>query len=420
MAPPFSSVNFVKKYLTSIFLIICLIVLSVFLGFNYKANSLIKEQMLNQGQAFFQEVVLTRQWIAQHGGVYVKMRPGMTANPHLLKIPNLKVVVTDQDGEVYILKNPALVTREISSLANQGGLFTFHITSLKPLNPDNQPDAFEREALEKFEQGLDEYSIYSQQEDNVIFRYMAPLTTTDACLRCHEEQGYQLGDVRGGISVSIPATGIIAEMRHNRIWLIASALGIVVVLFGIILYISRVFIHDIRQAEDRLVKMASLDFLTGLINRREAYKLLERTCARSDRTGAIVGILLMDIDHFKLVNDEHGHAAGDTVLKALANCMLDALRDYDIISRFGGEEFLIALPDTDPLSIHDTAERLRKTIAELRIDLPDGTMLQIGVSIGISHRGRNENIDQAISRADNALYAAKSAGRNRVISAETM
>jgi len=164
--------------------------------------------------------------------------------------------------------------------------------------------------------------------------------------------------------------------------------------------------------------MASLDFLTGLINRREAYSRLERTCARSDRSGAIIGILLMDVDHFKKINDEHGHANGDVVLKALADCMMEALRDYDIVSRFGGEEFLIALPDTSPTFIYDTAERLRKTIEALSIDPHDGTIQHISVSIGISQRARNEKIDQAISRADNALYAAKNAGRNCVVSTE--
>lgn len=418
MAPNFSSANFVRKYLTSIFLIICLIVLSVFLGFNYKADTLIKEQMQHQGQAFFQEIVLTRQWIAQHGGVYVKLTEGMTANPYLLKIPDLKVFVTDKDSAVYILKNPALVTREISAIAKQDGLFTFHITSLNPLNPDNQPDAFEREALGMFEQGLDEYFIYSQQDASFTFRYMAPLKTTQACLHCHASQGYNVGDVRGGISVAIPATRIMAEMKHNRIWLIASALGIVLLIFVIIIYISRAFIHDLRQAEDKLIILASRDFLTGLINRREAYSRLERICAQSDRSGAILGILLMDIDHFKQVNDEHGHAVGDTVLKALADTVMEALRDYDIVCRFGGEEFLLALPDTAPDCIYATAERLRKTIEALNIPLPNGTTLHISVSIGISRRGRNEDIDQAISRADDALYSAKNAGRNCVVTAE--
>ncbi|MDY0189212.1 MAG: diguanylate cyclase [Desulfuromonas sp.] len=418
MVPTFSSTNFVKKYLTSIFLIICVIILSVFLGFNYKANSLIKEQMQHQGKAFFQEVVLTRQWIAQHGGVYVKRTAEMTPNPYLLQVPNFKVCITDQDGEDYILKNPALVTREISALAKQDGLFTFHITSLNPLNPDNKPDSFEREALEKFAQGEEEYFIYSQHGADFTFRYMAALKTTAACLRCHAGQGYRLGDIRGGISINIPATRIIAEMKHNHIALIASALGTVLLIFAIIVYISRIFIYDIRQAENRLIRMASHDFLTGLINRREAYNRLERACARSDRSNAIIGILLLDIDHFKQVNDEHGHSVGDTVLKALANSMLEALRDYDIICRFGGEEFLIALPDTAPIGIYDTAERLRKAIEKMRIELPDGTTLHVSVSIGISHRGRDENIDQAISRADDALYLAKNAGRNRVVTAQ--
>ena len=143
--------GFVKKYLAGIGLLICLVVLSVFWGFYFRQAELIEKQQLYQGQAFFQEVVLMREWMAQHNGVYVKMTPGVTPNPYLLKVPGLRVVIRDEQGEQYTLKNPALATREISELAEKSGLFQFRITSLNPLNPANAPDAFEQEALRLFE-----------------------------------------------------------------------------------------------------------------------------------------------------------------------------------------------------------------------------------------------------------------------------
>jgi len=132
------SSDFVRKYLTGIFLIIGLILLSVFWGFSYRSNALIKNQLLKQGQAFFTEVVITREWAATHGGVYVRLTPDTVVNPYLLKIPGLKVVIKDQDGVAYTLKNPALMTRELSELAANKGMVHFKITSLTPLNPNNR------------------------------------------------------------------------------------------------------------------------------------------------------------------------------------------------------------------------------------------------------------------------------------------
>ena len=221
------SARFVRKYLAVIFLVICLIILSVFWGFNFKARTLIKDQLIRQGQAFFKEVVLTREWVAGHWGVYVKLKPGMKANPYLMKVPGLKVSIKDEDGEVYILKNPALVTREISELADVKGLFKFRITSLKPLNPNNSPDRFETTALKSFEQGSKEYYAFDRNGKEIFFRYMAPLVADASCIRCHAFQGYRVGDIRGGISVTIAATEILHQVHDNQIYLTVSAVGIV-------------------------------------------------------------------------------------------------------------------------------------------------------------------------------------------------
>ena len=406
----------VRKYLTGIFLVIGLIVMSVFWGFSYQAGSLIKEQLRRQGHAFFKEVVLTREWAANHGGVYVALTPGMEVNPFLLRIPGIKAVIEDRDGVRYTLKNPALMTREISEIAAQKGIFQFRITSLKPLNPANAPDPFERTALNEFEKGHSEYFAYEQKGGQVLYRYMAPLSTQKPCLKCHAQQGYRVGDVRGGISVTITATDTMLQLRENRFFLILSALGIVVLIFAIIRFISGAFIKELKVAEQKLVELASTDFLTGLLNRRELYNRLAMEVSRAKRHAKPLSFILIDIDNFKALNDSFGHHAGDLVLKEVSDCFVRTHRDYDILCRYGGEEFLMATPETPLARAGELAERLRVAVMDLSIPFEKGTApITCSISLGVVQMRDDEDVDRAISRADAALYRAKEAGRNRVV-----
>lgn len=410
-----SSSGFVRKYLGGIFLAICLILVSVFWGFSYKANQLIEDQLRQQGQAFFQEVVLTRDWLAQHGGVYVPLTPGMEVNPYLLKVPGLKVVIQDQEGNHYTLKNPALVTREISEIAAGQGLFRFHITSLLPLNPQNAPDAFERQSLEKFARGETEAYGYVEQGGRNIFRYMAPLPTKESCMACHAAQGYRPGVIRGGISVSLDATETLARMRENRFYLIASAIGLVALILAVILFISRVFIKDLKKAEERLLEMATRDFLTGLLNRRETYRRLQEESRRGIRFGDPLSIILLDIDYFKRINDSHGHLIGDRFLQETAEVLRNTLREYDILCRYGGEEFLVGAIKANLDQAAQAAERVRLRMKDLRVPGGDGSAIAVTISAGVAQLHPGESIDGLIARADEALYRAKGSGRDRVV-----
>ena len=406
--------DFVKKYLTSIGLLICLVVLSVFWGFYYRSTELIEKQLLHQGQSFFQEIVLTRQWAAQHDGVYVRLEPGIEPNPYLLKVPGLKVVIRDESGQAYTLKNPALVTREISELAAQRGLFRFRITSLDPLNPANAPDPFETESLRKFAAGAKESSAYESSGDEVYFRYMAPLVTEKSCLVCHAQQGYKEGDIRGGISVTSSATETAGKIKESRFFLILAAVLIVLLILTIIYLVARSFIKELNTAETKLVEMATQDFLTGLLNRRETFHRLDEELQRSRRLATPFSVLLLDLDHFKQVNDVHGHSAGDLVLQAVAAALRQGVRPYDLCCRYGGEEFLVILPETALEAAAGIAERLRHDIENLKIAVTKKTDLRITASIGAATLVGNESIDQLIARADEAMYNAKASGRNRV------
>ncbi len=411
--------RFVRKYLLGIFILVALIVVSMVWGASFQATSMLHEQMLRQGRAFFAEVVVNRMWIANHGGVYVRMQPGDESNPWLLKVPGLKVVIHDESGEAYTLKNPALVTREISQIADRIGGFRFRITSETPINPANAPDPFERAALAAFSRGLREATTYEERDGKSFFRYMAPLMVEKPCLRCHGFQGYKEGDVRGGIGVMIDAAQLKRQVWIYRGYLGLSAAAIIALVYGIIAGVSRSFRREIRTAEAKLVEMATRDSLTGLLNRREMFRLAEREAVQTVRKNRPLSTLLLDIDRFKNVNDTRGHAVGDAVIQETARTIATTLRRYDIACRYGGEEFLVILPETDLRQAATGAERLRRVVESTPVAAPDqGEPVRISVSIGVAEMRPGEAVDGLIARADAAMYAAKQGGRNRVVPAE--
>jgi diguanylate cyclase (GGDEF)-like protein/PAS domain S-box-containing protein len=152
----------------------------------------------------FQMIALTRLWNAKHGGVYAPVTEAVQPNPYL-EIPDRDILT--RDNRHLTLINPSYMTRQISELAQQRGLM-FHITSLKPIRPANRPDAWETQALEQFENGVEEVSERMMHGGRDLFRYMAPLVTRKSCMKCHEKQGYEVGDIRGGISIGLSAEPI--------------------------------------------------------------------------------------------------------------------------------------------------------------------------------------------------------------------
>ncbi|MDX1551002.1 MAG: GGDEF domain-containing protein, partial [Marinobacter sp.] len=183
------------------------------------------------------------------------------------------------------------------------------------------------------------------------------------------------------------------------------------VLEGIILDIS-----DRKALEDELAELATLDPLTGLLNRRETTRLLEEEITRAKRYGRALSLLWIDFDHFKAINDEYGHAAGDSVLKATSQLLADSVRSADVLGRFGGEEFVVVLPEMDRFEASETAERLRNLISETPQPLGDGKTVRLTISIGVSVFPDNgPDVRALCAAADKAMYQAKSNGRNQVV-----
>ena len=175
------------------------------------------------------------------------------------------------------------------------------------------------------------------------------------------------------------------------------------------------FITQARRLERAFAAASSdLDTLTGIQNRHAMRRALERRHDRMERTSARATIALVDLDHFKKVNDTYGHHAGDHVLTVAAQRMLDGIRSYDQLFRYGGEEFLVLLDDAETESTLMVLERLRVGLAGTPIALEDGTEITQSASFGAAEINKNETIEKTIERADTALYRAKEAGRNRI------
>lgn len=161
-------------------------------------------------------------------------------------------------------------------------------------------------------------------------------------------------------------------------------------------------------------KLAITDGLTGLYNRRGFFELSQREVERAERFDRAYSVIILDIDHFKAINDTHGHETGDQVLEKLAGRLSAQLRKVDILGRYGGEEFSILLPETNSAGAREVAERLRRCIADEPMDTSQGR-LNITISVGLATLTDNTlTLEQTLKRADLALYQAKESGRNCV------
>jgi diguanylate cyclase (GGDEF)-like protein len=174
-------------------------------------------------------------------------------------------------------------------------------------------------------------------------------------------------------------------------------------------------ISDRKKAEQELERLAQTDALTNLANRRHFMALAEKELQRSDRYGSPLTLLMMDIDHFKRINDTHGHKCGDAVIRKFADICRESLRSLDIVGRIGGEEFAVLLPETDRNHALRAAEFLCRRVSQAEVPTDTGALIRFTVSIGLSSRnGKHIDLESFLAEADEALYQAKNTGRNRV------
>ena len=384
-----------------------LIAVSISFAMNYY-GSLVEQKRLAlfTARSFFQQIVLTREWNARHGGVYVPVNEQTQPNPYL-DVPDRDLRI---DPERILTKiNPAFMTRQISEIARDAQGIQFHLTSLKPIRPENRATELESRYLHEFENGSKEGYEFREQDGKSQYFYMAPLRVDKACLQCHAKQNYREGDIRGGISVTLPF-----EVEISLKIISLSHVGIALLgLIGIGL-VGR----KLEETYTIIKRQAVMDALTDIPNRRSFSQSILREFDRSRRAAEPLSIIMCDIDNFKSYNDTYGHSAGDTCLRKVAQGIKASLsRPGDLCARYGGEEFVVILTGTDLNGAMHVAERIRLVIEDLQIRHNQSLNAEVvTISLGVSTM-KNNNVDsyeELIKRADEALYHAKQLGRNQV------
>ncbi len=398
-------------------------------------NAFALELAKERGHQMFRMVQLTREWNAGHGGVYVPVSPSTQPNPYL-KDPRRDVETTD--GRRLTKINPAYMTRQISGLARSAGVI-FHLTSLKPLNPANRADKWETSALESFEQGLLEKGELIRTEKGVRFRYMAPLYVKQACLKCHHQQGYRLGDIRGGLSVNLNANKLFETLDsqyqrvigiHVFIWFLGGAL----ILFYLnanrrrIKDLSRISSEqsktiekkskDLKKATKELDELSKRENWSGLYNRSHFRKMLRSIWNDSVQRHAHIGLILAEIDYFKEYNEEYGMLEGDVTLRRVAQVMRQAVNRPNAVSaRYDGATFVFLLPDTEIHQAAETAEIMLRAVRSLQIK-HDLAPLEhvVSLSIGVAGVKADSSVaPEALFRStEKALNGARRNGRDQV------
>ncbi len=232
-----------------------------------------EETIANQARFVFKMVEATRQWNALHGGVYGGLSETTPSNPYLHVLE--KDLVTSS-GKRLTLLNPAYMTRQLAEVIHEQIGIRIHITSLKPINPGNVANRWEAGALNRFDQGELEYFAVDGTPGLPMARFMAPLVTKQACLKCHSHQGYKVGDIRGGISVSFPVKTLLADLAlrqrqsagiHIGVWLLLSGLTLLA------LHLVRRQLLSLTAAEaqqGQLVEQRTVELSTEVRERREA------------------------------------------------------------------------------------------------------------------------------------------------------
>jgi len=401
-------------FIMNIALVTLLAVCAIFIGIYYANHDLIIQTVKGEAESCFYLITKVRDWNANYGGVYVVKKCGVESSPYLKEL-GVEPDIDCKDGRVVTLKHPEQMMREMSKASSIETGVMFHVTSLKCLNPQNSPDAFEKDALVQFEAGAPEVWYVDRSGQRPVFRYMKPLTISQPCLGCHKKQHYKLGDVRGGICVNIPFAEVDGRLGSLKSRITEMSLAALALLLGSLFFMSTRMVRRLDEAQDKLMVISITDDLTGLNNRRYIMARLWEEFSLARRSKMPLGAMMLDIDNFKRINDTYGHPTGDEVLRAVADSIKSNLRPYDIPGRFGGEEFLILSPNTPPDDMLRLGERIRQVVDAGEVS-HKGQIISVTASVGVTVlRDDDKDPEELLARVDKALYKAKDEGKNRVV-----
>ncbi|MER3418932.1 MAG: hypothetical protein C4343_07595, partial [Chloroflexota bacterium] len=235
----------------------------------------------------------------------------------------------------------------------------------------------------------------------------------------------------GGVALAVPglataAFTVLAGAAYGLVALVPlgdrspgelaqATVAVNLVALGLIAYVAAVVAGEQRRSRDEAIRLSAIDALSGLFNRTYFFSALEREIARSDRSGRGFCVLMIDVDDLKVVNDRFGHVVGDRLLEAVGRVIGSRVRRIDTAARYGGDEFVVLLPETDIGGGLVLAEKVRQGAAALRIPTPDGASLRASLSIGVAaYPVDGMTPDELLAAADQAMYVSKRGGRDRV------
>ena len=308
----------------------------------------------------------------------------------------------------------------------------FKLASTNPRNPINTADAMEAGLLDRMNRNeLQEYQEVAEIDGKKYLYLAVPIErSTPGCMKCHGEPKdapreliAMYGDtagfyenasaIRALISIRVPLSGVLADAdRMANILTLVAFLGLSGIYVLIAFFTFRIDVQQrrIMSQNVELSRLSVTDALTGAINRLGLMGRLDEVASRSQRFGHPMSVLMLDLDHFKDINDRYGHPVGDEVLKGFVEVLRQNIRASDILGRWGGEEFLVISPHLGLDSAVKLAEKLRQGIEEASL----GTGIRLTTSIGVAEFVPTEKVNELVERVDRALYAAKAGGRNRV------
>jgi hypothetical protein len=208
------------------------------------------------GRSIFQELIVIRRWNSQHDGVYVPVTETFQPNPYL---QDASRDITTTDGRKFTKINPEYMTRLISDLLNQDKGIKTHLTSLKLINMANKADAWENRALERFERGSNEQFSIIGSDQSAVFRYMAPLKTEASCLKCHGTQGYKIGDVRGGLSISFSYVPFQNAVNKSNRQIISVHILFLLIGLTVTYFLGKKLIIRIKELQEALLHIKRLE-----------------------------------------------------------------------------------------------------------------------------------------------------------------
>lgn len=406
----------------SIFWLIIIVTESIHLKEDYE------ERARETATAYTKSIKDFRIWIARHDGVYVRTTESTPPSP-FLEGDNAAMTT---DGVMLTKVNPAYGSRQLAELSQENAGLNFRIVSANPVNEDNRADDWEASALADFwdvnvyTDGDYAHIIEVREDGRKIFRTIRPIFIVEECVSCHVEENNEVGYLRGGISVSLDYTGYEEAWReHNQRNNILFSLAFVSSLLVLIIF-GRKILSNLSEREelyDQMEHIAQTDKLTGLANRYYFMMRLDIEIRRYFRHQTPLALLMVDLNKFKEINDNHGHAAGDLVLQKVAETLVTSIRGTDVAARIGGDEFIIMLTDASKEDAMQYAYRLKAELEAAKA-FYHGEKLDICASIGVAFIGEVtdietdlENItkikDNFIHQADQAMYVAKAVHRSQ-------